>query len=363
MPPTALKGQPDLEQHLGFILAEEEALKKWFTGITVPSLQGGDPIEVGVWFRYPEGERQIKYPFIVIDLLTLEPDFDLFTSTYYQSDPDTLYVPSVSQHLPPLPDNGWGMGYDVREYLPFRIVWQVSTYARSALHDRYLTSIFTTDLLPVRPFFVYDAADGVDRRTDRIGFQAADTLETTESGTKRIFRKIYTISMLTEISQTVFTDPNDYSRHQALRVLLRGFFMDYPGQFWTDGPTTDFWEVIAGGSGEEGVVMSPGVYPLHIYRGDSFAIRLRLWKDASRTEPSDLTGATPKAQIRQTTNAASAVDITTTIVQPNFVDLALTPAVTATLSNGVWDLEITQGGVVRTVLTGDVLVNEDVTHA
>ena len=219
MPPTALKGQPDLEQHLGFILAEEEALKKWFTGITVPSLQGGDAIEVGCWFRYPEGERQLRYPFIVIDLLTLEPDFDLFTSTYYQADVEHLYVPSVSQHLPPLGDDGWAKVPTVREYLPFRIVWQVSTYARSALHDRYLTSIFTTDLLPVRPFFVYDEADGVDRRTDRIGFQAADTMETTESGTKRIFRKIYTISMLTEISQTVFTN-DDFYGYRALRVLI-----------------------------------------------------------------------------------------------------------------------------------------------
>ena len=216
MPPTAIRNPPDLEQHLGFLLAEEEALKTWLTGIKVPSLQGGDPIDVGCWFRYPEGERQIKYPFIVIDLLTVEPDYELFTSTYVQANPETLYQPSTSPHLPPLPAGQ--MTYAVREYLPFRLIWQVSTYARSSLHDRYLTSIFNTDIIPVRPFFIYDAADGVDRRTDRLSFQTADTMESTESGTKRIFRKIYTISMLTDVAQNSFVD--DYYGYQALRLLI-----------------------------------------------------------------------------------------------------------------------------------------------
>ena len=91
--------------------------------------------QVGVWFRYPEGERQIAYPFITIDLLTVEPDYDLFTSTFIQ-DPTDLYQPSFSPHLPPM---DWGhRGYKVREYLAMRLVWQVSAFARSALHDRYL---------------------------------------------------------------------------------------------------------------------------------------------------------------------------------------------------------------------------------
>lgn len=239
MPPTTRIGKPDLESHLGFILSEEEALKTWLTGITVPTKPGSPgTTEVGVWFRYPEGERQIKYPFVVIDMLTIEPDFDLFTSTYIQN-PVDLYVPSVSPSLPPAPV---GKGYSVREYLPWRIVWQVSHYARSALHDRYLTSIFATDILPVRPFFIFNAADGVDRRTDRLSFQAADTMETTESGTKRIFRKIYTISMLTEIPQNVFnpSTESDVLRYQALRVLIpvvaRAQFDSYFAQILKEHP-------------------------------------------------------------------------------------------------------------------------------
>jgi hypothetical protein len=100
-----------------------------------------------------------------------------------------------------------------------RLVWQVSHFSRNALHDRYLTSIFMTDVLPYRPFFI-TSIDGVARRTDRIGFQAADSIETTESGTKRIFRKIYTVSMLTEIPQNSFSDPDGYAKYLALRVLI-----------------------------------------------------------------------------------------------------------------------------------------------
>jgi hypothetical protein len=212
-----LRAAPDLVNHLGFILAEEEALKKRLSGIVVPT-RPGDPgtTSVGVWFRYPEGERQLQYPFITIDLLTVEPDYSLFTSTFIQDQTD-LYQPSFSPHLPPM---DWGFrGYKIREYLAMRLVWQVSVFCRSALHDRYLSSIFMTDVIPQRPFFI-TSVDGVDRRTDRIGFQAADSIETTESGTKRVFRKIYTISMLTEIPQNYFTGPDSYSAYMALRVLI-----------------------------------------------------------------------------------------------------------------------------------------------
>jgi hypothetical protein len=360
---TALLNPPDLLDHIGFLLSEEEALKTWLSGVQVPGRdRDSDPIEVGVWFRYPEGERQLKYPFIVIDLLSIEPEYDLFTSTYVHDPvfPQPLYEPSRSPTLPSLPSSQ--MAYGVREYLPFRIVWQVSTYARSNLHDRYLTSIFATDILPARPFFVFNKADGVDRRTERMSFQSADTLESTESGTKRIFRKIYTVSMLTEVSQTSFTN-NDFYGYQALRVMLRGFFMDDNSHYWTEDILTDFWEVIAGTPREGTATMMPGIYPLNVYRGDSLAVRFRLWKDHNRDQPTDLTGATARAQIRSSTESTSAIQMGATIVLPNFVDVTLSAAASASLpASAVWDLEITLGGIVRTVIEGDVIVQSDVTR-
>ena len=217
MPPSRLRAEPDLVAHLGFILAEEESLKQWFSGITVPTRPGElDRTEVGVWFRFPEGGRQLHYPFITLDLLSVDPEYSLMTSTFWQ-DTRGLYQPSFSPTLPPVPP---GMNARVREYLPFTLTFQVAHYSRSSLHDRYLTSIFATDLLPVHPFWITTPADGVARRTERLGFTANDTIETTESGTKRIFRKIYTLTMLTEVPQNYFDHPDGYLAYQALRVLI-----------------------------------------------------------------------------------------------------------------------------------------------
>ena len=41
----------------------------------VPDPKGGPDVEVGVWFRWPTSERQIKYPFITIDAIAAEPEY------------------------------------------------------------------------------------------------------------------------------------------------------------------------------------------------------------------------------------------------------------------------------------------------
>jgi hypothetical protein len=210
-----LLAEPDLEEHKGFILAEEAALKQYLTGWSVPKVSGtpGERIPIKVWYRFPESERQIEYPFICIDFLSAEPAFDLFHSTHVH-DAETIYRPSFAPNLPD-PPAGWNRAtWLVYDYLPFRLTFQVSTYTRSNLHDRYLTSIFLTDVLPVRPFFITVGADHVQRRVEQVGFAQANVPETSESGTKRIFRKYYTITMLTDIPQNYFTE-----EHQAWKVL------------------------------------------------------------------------------------------------------------------------------------------------
>jgi hypothetical protein len=215
-----LLAEPDLDAHKGFILAEEDALKAHVSGITVPPVPSGrgDPVPVKVWYRFPEGERQIAYPFITIDLLSAEPAFDLFHSIYF--DPaEGMYQPDFSPTLPD-PPLGWNRAtWQVQNFLPFRLMFQVSHFSRSNLHDRYLTSIFMTDVFPVRPFFILNPADQTWRRTEMLGMASANMPETTESGTKRIFRKYYTISMLAEIPQDRFGDPNDQV-YRVLRTLI-----------------------------------------------------------------------------------------------------------------------------------------------
>ena len=69
----------------------------------MPATPFDDPlsprIPVKVWYRYPEGERQIDYPFICIDFLSAEPAFDLFHSDHME-DAERAYRPSFSPTSP-----------------------------------------------------------------------------------------------------------------------------------------------------------------------------------------------------------------------------------------------------------------------
>lgn len=193
---TPYLGEPDQVNHTGFILAEDQALHQYLSKMTVPERPGSDKTtEVGVWFRFPEGERNIKYPFITIDLIDVSPAYELWTSDHISTAP---YQPSVS---PTLPTADPGMNLDVRNYLAFKLTYQVSVHCRSALHDRYLMSRFYTDVFPPRPFWMGVDADSTWRRTELIDSVQSDLMETTESGNKRIFRKVYTVSVLAEVPQ------------------------------------------------------------------------------------------------------------------------------------------------------------------
>jgi hypothetical protein len=230
-----LLAEPEIDTHRGFILAEEAALKDYLTGIEVPSVPRKEPpeppIKVGVWYRFPEGERQLKYPFIIIDLINVEPAYDLFHSMHYERPDDgpyepltPLYRPDFSPLLPPPPSGTIPTAWNVLNYLPFRLTFQVSTYARSNLHDRFLTSIFMTDIFPVRPNYIRCAVDDTWRRVENLGMVQNNMPETTESGTKRIFRKFWTITMQASVPQNLFTEEGDW-RYQVMRVLIFGVDM------------------------------------------------------------------------------------------------------------------------------------------
>jgi hypothetical protein len=205
-------GEPDLLQHTGFILAEDDALHRYLENIVVPKKPDEDAGQkVRVWFRFPEGERQISYPFITINMIDVAPAYELWTSEFVV-DTEGLYRPSV---MPSLPAPNTDMGYSIRPYLAFHITYQVTVHTRSNLHDRYLASLFFTDIFPPRPFWLGVDADNTWRRCELLDFAQQDVPESTESGIKRIFRKMYTISMLSEIPQERL-----YQSWKVLRVFV-----------------------------------------------------------------------------------------------------------------------------------------------
>lgn len=206
---------PDPVESVGLVLAEEAALKDYLSGLTVPTPKGPAPVKV--WFRWPDSERQIIYPYITIDFIDIHPDYTRWESVhsmdpqlrYFEEDDGSggivsgyrshLYRPSESPSLGEFPDDV--SSFQVDQYMAFQAVYQVSVFSRSALHDRFLTARFMTDIFGPRPFWIAVGADETWRRCELNQFVVGDTAETTESS-KRIFRKNYTISIDCEIPQS-----------------------------------------------------------------------------------------------------------------------------------------------------------------
>jgi len=109
----------------------------------------------------------------------------------------------------------------------------------------------------------------------------------------------------------------------------------------------------------------PGRYDLNLYRGDSYTWRFILWDDDAQTVPTDLTGATVKAEIREKSAGTHVVILTPIITQPNIIDISMTPAMYVDCPvKGVWDFQITYpDGKVHSPIYGDVVVTGDVTDS
>lgn len=209
--------QVDINEKTGFLLAEESALKEYLSGIQLPSRQSVSR-SVAVYFRWPSTERSIKYPYMTLDLLSITPAYDLWHSEVNVMrtpaefvDQETgairkgMYYPSVSSDI--LPDGVDIEDYNGRmgRYLPYRLMFQITTYTNSAIDDRVLQGKLLIDKLSPRSFFIGVDADSVWRRCELLEWVGADTQETTENS-NRIFRKMYTISMETEIPTTALID-------------------------------------------------------------------------------------------------------------------------------------------------------------
>lgn len=108
----------------------------------------------------------------------------------------------------------------------------------------------------------------------------------------------------------------------------------------------------------------PGVVDLCVYRGDSGRVRVTVTDAAGL--PLDVSTATWDCDFR------IAADNPTVLVSPliepvpgtaSAVDIVLSPADSALLADDcVWDLQMTLGGEVTTILAGKVLVTRDVSR-
>lgn len=202
--------------HPGFLLAEDAAVKSRFSNISVSDDRESTRI-ADVFFRYPEGEKEKKYPFITIENVGIVHETRLQHSEqqYYYinnsasasvSNPAFItYFPSemAEDELSESLENGVYISMD--SFVPVTLIYQVATYARSALHDRQLTAKILRRVVPFRRGFIDVPEDGTIRRFDLISWNNSDLLDGEAGYRKRIFRKVYTIHMSAEIPASDIT--------------------------------------------------------------------------------------------------------------------------------------------------------------
>lgn len=199
----------------GFLLAEDGALKARFSTLTVSDDRNvARPVQV--FFRYPDSETERTYPFVTIEMIDIVharnrqhsetqivyPKTGITNRADFLDNPDVMtYWPSRISNM----ENISASGKDFivsHEFVPVDILYQVSTFTRSALHDRQLSSQMLSTIVPFRKGFIEVPEDGTVRRLDLLDWTTADLLDSEAGYRKRIFRKIYTLQMTAEIPST-----------------------------------------------------------------------------------------------------------------------------------------------------------------
>jgi hypothetical protein len=205
----------------GFLLAEDEALKKRLASLTVTDdREVSRPVQV--FFRYPDVETERTYPFITIEMIDIvharnrqhsENELYYFNPTAtgggasapagWEDRPNALtYWPSESSDFSNFDNKDSFKILATNEFVPVDLVYQVSTYTRTALHDRQMTSTMLRKVFPFRRSSLHIDADNTDRRLEMLDWTTADLLDAESGYRKRIFRKIYTLQMGAELPST-----------------------------------------------------------------------------------------------------------------------------------------------------------------
>lgn len=214
----------------GFLLAEDEALKARLSTLTVyDDRNAARPVQV--FFRYPEGETERTYPFMTIEMIDLvharnrqhsEVELHYFNTAggasapaNWQNRPNALtYWPSESDDFSNFTNKNSYQILSTMEFVPVDLVYQVSVFCRTALHDRQLTGQMLKKIFPFRKSSIFIPADGTNRRLELLDWTTADLLDPEAGYRKRIFRKIFTLQMAAELPSS-----DVYGTKQATSVI------------------------------------------------------------------------------------------------------------------------------------------------
>lgn len=170
--------------------------------VAAPRERGGRK-KVKVWYGMPSGEREKEYPFITIDLVDIVFAADRAHSAqigevdYWPSEYPTIAEWAAAEGLAYDPDVHT---VEATWFHPYDLYYQVATHCRTSQHDRELTArLLGTAYLPDRWGYLHVPADGSERWLDRLGYSTADYLEATGQDDKRVFRKVYNVSVSAQL--------------------------------------------------------------------------------------------------------------------------------------------------------------------
>lgn len=199
----------------GFTLAEDAALKARLQNIYV-SDDRNQQRTAKVFFRYPDGETEKSYPFITIELINInharnrqhsEVDY-YYTNDTVIPDSDTDRHNKYLDYFPSeydaagLNEIAGSSGFiHIESFVPVDLTYQVTTYCRSQRHDRQMTAALLRYVFPLRRGFIEIPEDGTIRRCDLLNWRQADLLDQEAGYNKRIFRKVFTVQINSEIPQ------------------------------------------------------------------------------------------------------------------------------------------------------------------
>ena len=184
-PPMA---EPDLVEHTGFLLAEDEMMKTYLSDITVPTRPGSDGQQQS-GRAGSAGPRASARSSIRSSRSTRSPpNLPMSCSTSnHRMEAHRAVSPIGGHRRCRCPPGGWAMqGYSVRNYWPVPPGLPGDVlHARSTSTTATCGARFVTDVFPPRPFWIGCDADNTWRRTevsrfrfrrpardDRVGHQA-----------------------------------------------------------------------------------------------------------------------------------------------------------------------------------------------
>ena len=201
----------------GFLLAEDAALKaRLLNGLSV-SDDRQNSRKVQVFYRYPESDTERSFPFVTIELIGISharyrQESEL---TYYYVSPEfsaSVPLSSSSNKIDYFPSEyvdadmenivGDSPYLATQQMIPIDLTYQISTYCRSQRHDRDLTAGMLRYVFPFRRSYITIPEDNTSRRCDLLSWRSSDVMDQEAGYKKRIFRKVYTVQINSELPQS-----------------------------------------------------------------------------------------------------------------------------------------------------------------